>query len=152
MVSGRLRSMLSSGKARGGADDDPGGQLDDAPTSGGPVESKVPAPLLADCDCDADGEGGDREDQASRTTAPHQGTAGWSDVGFQVGDAGGVGDPGETPQSVNGLRVDGGEGAHSSAVDDVSADETTPLPLLPRRWHSAHCIRKRVTASRGRKA
>ena len=32
-----------------------------------------------------------------------------------MGDAGGVGEPGETPQSVSGLSVDGGDGAPSRA-------------------------------------
>ena len=100
-----------------------------------------------------------------------------------MGDAGGVGEPGDT---VRGLIVDDGgdsvvEGTAVVLAARVVLMPTTPPPLppppvfelelldvttlllppdmptlltmlLPRRWHSPHCIRKRVTASRGRKA
>jgi len=73
-----------------------------------------------------------------------------------AGEAGGVGEPGETPllplwcwwwwwllaTTTVGLNC-------------LEGGLTTPLPPPPpppRRWQSAHCIRKRVTASRGRKA
>lgn len=75
-----------------------------------------------------------------------------------AGDAGGVGEPGETPLLplvVTALwwwwwllatTTDG--------LNCLEGGLTTPLPPPPppRRWQSAHCIRKRVTASRGRKA
>ena len=70
--------------------------------------------------------------------------------GFQVGEAGGVGEPGET---VIGLGVDGSEEAVSAEVLATLLETLATLAtLLPRRWQSEHCIKNRVTASRGRNA
>ena len=67
-------------------------------------------------------------------------------VGWICGEAGGVGDPGETPfwwrRGLTWVVEDGG----------LTAPTTAPAAPLPRLWQSAHCIRNRVTASRGRNA
>ena len=138
--------MLSSG--RHSCRDD---QLDD--------DDVVPAPLLPCATierCDEDVNDGGSGGGCHRATGVEASLG-----GFQVGEAGGVGEPGET---VNGLGtgLDGGEEAPTVAeadrvaallvLPDAVATPATPAMLLPRRWQSAHCIRKRVTASRGRNA
>ena len=70
------------------------------------------------------------------------------------GDAGGVGDPGETPW-LEERRPLGADAVEPTVIDDEGGEglrTTADEAPLPRRWQSAHCIRKRVTASRGRKA
>ena len=120
LVSGRLRSMLSRQSCR----DD---QVVD-------VVVDLPAPLQRDED-----GGGDHRRGASLASLG----------GFQVGEAGGVGEPGET---VIGLGVDGREEAVSAEALATLETLTTLATLLPRRWQSEHCIKNRVTASRGRNA
>ena len=169
LVSGRLRSMLSSGtvdaarvsSTSGGGGGCSGGVGDSERGNTGGVfgvvgghrvaavqgEARRNCAALADRVQGADGWRWCEEVGGAGAAAAAGGGGG---VGFHVGEAGGVGEPGET---VNGLMVDGGD---SAVLPAVSTPPTPPMHktalLVPRRWQSEHCIKKRVTASRGRKA